>query len=497
MPKKKENLSPEERLIKAVIPKEEEPYTLPDNWVWTRLENISEKITDGAHKTPTYVKEGIPFISVKDIRNNEIFFDDTKFITLEEHKELYKRCNPEKGDVLVTKSGTIGRTAVVKDDFEFSLFVSVALIKNIKNVINSNFLSYAMQDFINKIDVSRDIKGGVIKNYHISDMKKQLVPLPPFDEQKRIVEKLDSLFEKTGKIKEIIEEVKEKTSLRREAVLSKAFTGELTEKWRVENKTENAKELLLKINEEKLKNNPKTKIKDVFEMLVNEDEIPYKVPENWVWTRLEDIFRVERGGSPRPIKDFLVDSIDGINWIKIGDTELGKKYINSTKEKIKKEGIKKSRYVKKGDLLLTNSMSFGRAYILNCDGCIHDGWLVLQPEFDKISREYFYYLLNSCYMYLVFSELAKGSTVKNLNKDIVKTVAISLPPIEEQKEIVRILDKVFEEENKISELISLEEKVEILEKTILDKAFRGELGTGNTDDEPAIELLKRALEENK
>ncbi len=350
-----------------------------------------------------------------------------------------------------------------------------------------------MQDFINKIDVSRDIKGGVIKNYHISDMKKQLVPLPPFDEQKRIVEKLDSLFEKTGKIKEIIEEVKEKTSLRREAVLSKAFTGELTEKWRAENKTENAKELLLKINEEKLKNNPKAKIKDISEMLVNEEEVPYKVPENWVWTRLEDIFRVERGGSPRPIKDFLVDSIDGINWIKIGDTELGKKYINSTKEKIKKEGIKKSRYVKKGDLLLTNSMSFGRAYILNCDGCIHDGWLVLQPEFDKISREYFYYLLNSRYMYLVFSELAKGSTVKNLNKDIVKTVAISLPPIEEQKEIVRILDKVFEEENKISELISLEEKVEILEKTILDKAFRGELGTGNIDDEPALELLKKVV----
>ena len=142
-------------------------------------------------------------------------------------------------------------------------------------------------------------------------------------------------------------------------------------------------------------------------------------------------------------------------------------------------------------------MSFGRAYILNCDGCIHDGWLVLQPEFDKISREYFYYLLNSRYMYLVFSELAKGSTVKNLNKDIVKTVAISLPPLEEQKEIVRILDKVFEEENKISELISLEEKVEILEKTILDKAFRGELGTGNIDDEPAIELLKRVLEENE
>ena len=223
MPKKKGELSIEERLEQSIVAKEEEPYKLPSNWVWTRLENISHKITDGAHKTPTYVKEGVPFISVKDIRNNEIFFDDTKFITLEEHQELYKRCNPEKGDVLVTKSGTIGRTAIVKDDFEFSLFVSVALIKNIKNVVQSNFLSYAMQDFINKIDISRDIKGGVIKNYHISDMKKQLVPLPPLEEQKRIVEKLDSLFEKIQKIKEIIEEVKEKTTSRREAILFKAF----------------------------------------------------------------------------------------------------------------------------------------------------------------------------------------------------------------------------------------------------------------------------------
>lgn len=140
-------------------------------------------------------------------------------------------------------------------------------------------------------------------------------------------------------------------------------------------------------------------------------------------------------------------------------------------------------------------MSFGRAYILNCDGCIHDGWLVLQPIFNQINREYFYHLLNSKHMYNVFSELAKGSTVKNLNKDLVKTVAISLPPLEEQKEIVRVLDKIFEEENRISELISLENKIEILEKTILDRTFRGELGTGNSDDEPAIELLKRCLKE--
>lgn len=212
----------DEMLVEA----EEMPYKLPNNWVWTRLEDISHKITDGAHKTPTYVKEGIPFISVKDIRNNEIFFDDTKFITLEEHQELYKRCNPEKGDVLVTKSGTIGRTAIVKDDFEFSLFVSVALIKNMKNVIQSNFLSYAMQDFINKIDISRDIKGGVIKNYHISDMKKQLVPLPPLEEQKEIVRVLDKVFEEENRISELIS-LENKIEILEKTILDRAFRGEL------------------------------------------------------------------------------------------------------------------------------------------------------------------------------------------------------------------------------------------------------------------------------
>ena len=484
MPKKKDNLSPEERLAKAVIPKEEEPYKLPDNWVWTRLGDITESFDKKRRPVSLAERSKIenpkiyPYYGATGIIDyvDEYIFEGRYILLGEDGANLLSR---SKENAFIVEG-------------KFWVNNHAHILKN-RDIILDKFFVY----FYNNLDLSEYVTGSAQPKLNAVNLSKIKFILLPLEEQKRIVEKLDSLFEKTGKIKEIIEEVKNKTSLRREAVLSKAFTGELTEKWRAENKTENAKELLLKINEEKLKNNPKVKIKDISEMLVNEDEIPYKVPENWVWTRLGDIFRVERGGSPRPIKDFLVDNIDGINWIKIGDTELGKKYINSTKEKIKKEGIKKSRYVKKGDLLLTNSMSFGRAYILNCDGCIHDGWLVLQPEFDKISREYFYYLLNSRYMYLVFSELAKGSTVKNLNKDIVKTVAISLPPLEEQKEIVRILDKVFEEENKISELISLEEKVEILEKTILDKAFRGELGTGNADDEPAIELLKRAVEENE
>ena len=104
---------------------------------------------------------------------------------------------------------------------------------------------------------------------------------------------------------------------------------------------------------------------------------------------------IARGGSPRPIQNFLTDDPNGINWIKIGDTSKTGKYINSTKEKIIPEGMKKSRFVHKGDFLLTNSMSFGRPYILNIDGCIHDGWLVISNIYQLYSMDYLYYLLSS------------------------------------------------------------------------------------------------------
>ena len=512
MPKKKGELSIEERLEQSIVAKEEEPYKLPSNWVWTRLGDIVD--VKGGKRIPKgeeFSKEKTKniYLRVTDFKNRGIDFENLKFISDEIAGKINNYRISSK-DIYLSIAGTIGKVGIIPQKIDNSFLTENACkLTNINN-IDQKFLLNLLESSLIKKEIKTSITSSGQPKLAIFRIENFPIPLPPLEEQKRIVEKLDSLFEKIQKIKEIIEEVKEKTISRREAILSKAFSGELTEKWRGKNHTENARELLVKINDEKLKlwedeckkaedegrkKPAKPKLKTIDEMLVGAEEMPYKLPSNWVWTRLEEIFTIERGGSPRPIKDFLVNDIDGINWIKIGDTELGRKYINSTKEKIKKEGIKKSRYVKKGDLLLTNSMSFGRAYILNCDGCIHDGWLVLQPIFNQINREYFYHLLNSKHMYNVFSELAKGSTVKNLNKDLVKTVAISLPPLEEQKEIVRVLDKIFEEENRISELISLENKIEILEKTILDRAFRGELGTGNNDDEPAIELLKKCLEE--
>jgi type I restriction enzyme S subunit len=163
----------------------------------------------------------------------------------------------------------------------------------------------------------------------------------------------------------------------------------------------------------------------------------------WPLVRLDSLYNIARGGSPRPIKDFITEDPDGINWVKIGDATASNKYIYETKQKIKPEGIQRSRLVNKGDFILSNSMSFGRPYIMATSGCIHDGWLVLSAKDDQIDQDFLYHMLGSPFVFNQFDSLAAGSTVRNLNKDLVSGVKIPLLPISEQKRIVALLDTVF------------------------------------------------------
>lgn len=162
---------------------------------------------------------------------------------------------------------------------------------------------------------------------------------------------------------------------------------------------------------------------------------------HWNYVALGDICTVERGGSPRPIDDFITTESDGINWIKIGDTDESM-YITKTAQKIKPEGMKKSRYVKPGDFLLSNSMSFGRPYILKIDGCIHDGWLVLRDENNVFDKKFLYYYLSAPITYEKFKSMAVGGVVNNLNSDMVRKIRVPLPSKQEQRDIADSLDKI-------------------------------------------------------
>ena len=164
----------------------------------------------------------------------------------------------------------------------------------------------------------------------------------------------------------------------------------------------------------------------------------------WEIRRLGEVLLIERGGSPRPIDKYITNSPDGINWIKISDATVSDKYIYKTREKITRDGLHKTRVVNEGDFILSNSMSFGRPYIMKTTGCIHDGWLVLRQTDKKLfETEFLYYLLSSPYVFNQFNELAAGSTVRNLNIALVSSVTIPIPPLSEQQRIVAILDETF------------------------------------------------------
>jgi type I restriction enzyme S subunit len=201
---------------------------IPASWTVVRLEDVCSEIVDGTHHTPTYVDEGVAFVSVKDIRNGLINLAEAKRIPAEEHYQLSRRCNPKGGDVLVTKSGTIGRCAIVPDyALPFSLFVSVALVRPSGPDLSSAFLKYAIEFWVSRIDASSEITGTAIKNLHLQDIKALGLPFTHSQEQHEIVRRIESAF---AKIDRLAGEAKRALALvgkLDEAILAKAFRGEL------------------------------------------------------------------------------------------------------------------------------------------------------------------------------------------------------------------------------------------------------------------------------
>ena len=247
-------------------------------------------------------------------------------------------------------------------------------------------------------------------------------------------------------------------------------------------------------------NTPYEKIGDEVRSLV--DEVPFEIPESWEWVRLGAVLEIARGGSPRPIQQYLTTEPDGINWIKIGDTDKGGKYIYKTKEKIRPEGVVKSRMVHSGDFLLTNSMSFGRPYILKTDGCIHDGWLVLSNRFECYSVDFLYYILSSPFAYYQFCNSVSGAVVKNLNSDKVANALFPLPPLAEQQRIADLIERLVPYVHEYGKAESAVDQLnchfpEALKKSILQEAVQGKLVPQNPNDEPASVLLERIRAEKQ
>lgn len=340
-------------------------------------------------------KEGYPFIATKDVS-----FDGT--INYENGIKIpfgtnYKIAFPDSV-FICAEGGSAGRKIALvnkKVCFGNKLFCIAPLD-------NEEFIGKYIYYYMNSALFQNQFKSlltGLIGGVSAKKFRDILLIKIPLDEQRRIVSYLDSSFK-------LIDEIKDKA----------------------------LKSL--------------TEAKALFQSALAEAMEP---KEGWEEKTLGEICFIARGGSPRPIKNFLTEDESGIPWIKIGDTEIGGKFINCTKEKIKKEGIKSSRFVRKGDFLLSNSMSFGRPYILKTDGCIHDGWLVLQNYKDTFIDDFLYYLLSCNYVQKQFDEYAYGSTVRNLKTDSVSRVSVNYPPLSTQKQIVAHLDNLSSKVKQIEE----------------------------------------------
>lgn len=163
--------------------------------------------------------------------------------------------------------------------------------------------------------------------------------------------------------------------------------------------------------------------------------------DDWEQRKLGELVSIERGGSPRPIDAYITDEPDGLNWVKIGDAPEQGRYIIHTEEKIKPSGLSKTRQVFPGDLILSNSMSFGKPYIMGIPGCIHDGWLLLRNNQKVFDLKFLCHMLGTDHMLLQYKAMAAGSTVNNLNKDLVSNAVVKVPSKQEQVRIGAYLEK--------------------------------------------------------
>lgn len=400
------------------------PFDLPKSWCWVKLDNIAKSSLGKTLNSITDVGDLTPYLCSINVYSSGIDLSVVKqarFTQEEKVKYLLR-----KGDLMICEGGDAGRCCIWDKDDEMYYQNALHRVRFYGN-ISPVFFKYIFDSYKNHGEIG--CNGVTIQHFTQTKMKQLLFPLPPLAEQQRIVAKVDELLAAVDSIEKAQSDISDAASIIQSRILDLAIHGALVPQDIADG---SALDLLASINEERGTN--------VVPVTTN---VPFEIPSNWCWVRLDTICDVARGGSPRPIKQFLTDAEDGVNWIKIGDTEKGGKYINHSKEKIIKEGIKRSRFVHKGDFLLTNSMSFGRPYILNIDGCIHDGWLVISPYQGVFDKEYLYHLLSSKFAYDVFCQEASGGVVSNLNIDKVAHAIFPLPPLAEQRRIVAKVEELL------------------------------------------------------
>lgn len=457
MAKKKQiELTIEEKLQNALVPKEEQPYKIPSNWCWIRLENIAEWGSGGtpSRKRKEYYNGNIPWIKTGELNNGYIFNSEEKITELG-LKNSSAKLYPINTVIIAMYGATIGKVGILSIEATTNQACACAIVyKNILFKYVFHYLIYQKEAFINKS------KGGAQPNLSQEIIKKHEIPLPPIKEQQRIVNRIESLFAKLDRAKELIENTLAQFEQNRMAILHKAFTGELTAKWRKEN------------------NIDLSSWKDVIMQDICEKIVCGKTPTGYISKTGE------------------------IPYLKVYNIVDNKIDFNKTAQfipnKIHKEKLKSS-ILKPNDIIMNIVGPPLRKIAIIPDN--YPEWNMNQAIVRfRVKKDVMYKFI---YYILIYPKTLDN--IINKTKGVVgqanisitqsRNIQIKLPTVEEQQEIVNILDKLLAKYNKIKNLEQQLEKIELLKKAILAKAFRGELGTNNPDEESAENLLKEILAE--
>lgn len=445
MAKKKQiELTIEEKLQNALVPKEEQPYKIPNNWCWTYFKDIFYIENGYAFKKIDYKKEGIPLVRISNIENGIVNINECIYVNkLEKNEEKYVI---EKGDLLIALSGaTTGKNGVYYlDEIAYlNQRIGNIKIKNKEKVLNeyrNYYIALKNEDILNLA------YGGAQPNISPKVIEFISIPLPPIKEQQRIVNRIESLFAKLDRAKELIENTLAQFEQNKMAILHKAFTGELTVKWRKENN----------INEKNFFN--KVKLKNVIKLI-----------------------------SGRDVSVSLCnDKSIGIPYI------LGASNIKDNKFFIERWIENPVVVSEKNDILLSVKGTIGKLYLQKEEKINISRQIMALRALNELNTHYLYYfLLRECKRL----KFEGNGLIPGISRKDILDLNILLPTLEEQQEIVNILDNLLTKYNKIKNLEQQLEKIELLKKAILAKAFRGELGTNNPDEESAENLLKEILAE--
>ena len=453
MPKKKTALTIEERLQQALVPAEEQPYEVPENWVWVRLGAIAEIVTGGtpSKKHPEYYGGNFPFYKPSDLDQGRLTYDASEYLS-EEGKNV-SRIIP-KNSTAVCCIGSIGKCGYLMCEGTTNQQINSAIPK-----INSLCLYYYLctENFVQ--DLLSMASATTIAIVNKSKMESCAFPLPPLSEQQRIVERIEELLAKLDEAKERLQEVADSFAVRKAAILNKAFTGELTKQWRWEN------------------------------------GVSY---ESWEEKKGEDFFEYVTSGSRGWAKYY---SDKGSIFIRMGNLnhgtiELDFSDIQYVELPDQVEGQRSK--LQKNDILISITADVGMIALVreDMDAYINQHVALARPKNDLYAEFLAWYFVSDDGLQQMQNK-QRGATKIGLGLQDIRSIILKIPTLPEQHEIVRLIDDLLARERAAQQAAEQAlASIDLMKKSILARAFRGELGTNKASEASALELLKQVLAEN-